>query len=118
VLGSAFLAPVSTYAQQRTAIQPGIRTSLAQVRFVDGPQRSIAPILTGTTGTTGNGRESPVATGEGRYRPRAPGDAFWRLAGAAFEGNCRCDEPGLAGGMIGASVGGVAGAMLGWHLGQ
>src|SRR5688572_20842509 len=35
-------------------------------------------------------------------------------AGAAIEGNrCRCDDPGLKGWLIGAPVGGVAGAILG-----
>src|SRR5262245_5692334 len=36
--------------------------------------------------------------------------------GAKIEGNCACDDPGLKGALIGAPIGGVAGAIFGAWL--
>ena len=35
------------------------------------------------------------------------------VLGAALEPNCRCDDPGLTGFLIGAPIGGVAGSIFG-----
>ena len=40
------------------------------------------------------------------------------LVGAAFDRNCVCDDPGLRGFVIGASIGGVAGGVVGFMLGS
>jgi len=117
VLASAILAPALVSAQQPTGIQPGIRTSLEQVRFVDihhaqsrhSPQSPQSPQAT----VANRAQKTKAAIGLGFLGMLAGG---W--LGATLDGNCHCDDPGLGGGMIGASVGAVVGAILGWHLGQ
>jgi len=38
------------------------------------------------------------------------------FAGATLEPNCRCDDPGVLGAMIGAPIGGALGALIGVRL--
>jgi hypothetical protein len=38
------------------------------------------------------------------------------MTGATLEGDCRCDDPGLQGFVIGAPVGAAAGFALGWGM--
>lgn len=119
VLASAILAPALASAQQPTGIQPGIRTSLEQVRFIDtrraqSRRSSQAPQTPSSQATVANcAQKTKAAIGLGFLGMLAGG---W--LGATLEGNCGCDDPGLAGGMIGAPTGAVVGAILGWHLGQ
>lgn len=38
------------------------------------------------------------------------------ILGAKIEGPCSCDDPGLKGAVIGASIGAVVGAGAGWKV--
>jgi len=91
---------------------PGIRGSIGQVRFteVTDPQSLQSPQ---PAGANRRAQKAKAAVGLGFF-----GMLTGSWLGAAMQGNCRCDDPGLAGAMIGAPLGAVVGAILGWHLGR
>jgi hypothetical protein len=115
VTASAFLAPVSTFAQQPAWIQPGIRNSLARVRFVHDPGAQSRASSQAPPVTAGNhaAQKAKAAVGLGFLGMLAGG-----FLGGALTANCHCDDPGLAGAMVGAPAGAAAGAILGWNLGR
>jgi hypothetical protein len=113
VISCFFVAPAA-FAEPPAGPIPGIRASIAHVTFSStARERSVA--LGGSMGTNTKGPSSA-------QRARAAialgflGMLGGTWIGAKLTGNCRCQDGGLEGAMIGMPVGAVVGGMVGWHL--
>ena len=88
----------------------GIRASAASVRFdVGGDRPFVVAARTARRNTQAQRVGAAVAIG---FLGMLGG--MW--LGAAIEGPCACDDPGLKGAMIGAPIGAVLGAIAGYEL--
>jgi hypothetical protein len=89
---------------------PGIRASMAQARFIESPSPQLSQ-STQVAGASRRPQQAKAAIGLGFF-----GMLTGSWLGAAIEGDCRCQERGFAGAVIGAPVGAAVGAILGCHL--
>jgi hypothetical protein len=106
-LASTLLFTFTAGAEESKTV-PSIRESVAKMRFdVPSDYRKTLPRRTAATTrqTSTAGRVvAGIAGGVGGMFAGA-------YVGAALEPNCRCDDPGLRGIMIGAPVGAILGAI-------
>jgi hypothetical protein len=103
-LAQLFRSPVSTSP---------ISQAIARVRF-DEP-------VSGREGAVSQLPRRPRPRGSSKQRAWAIVGAFGGMVaggyiGAMIEGDCRCDDPGLSGFVIGAPIGMIAGGVLGYKL--
>jgi hypothetical protein len=111
---SAYAGPADDSA---TRAGGGIRKSVEQIRFSrDNRDWSYTPAA-----RRGNSTAQKAGAAFALGSLGLLGGAWlgaW--TGALLEGNCRCDDPGLSGALIGmpigGTVGGALGAMVGWRL--
>lgn len=125
----------AVFAQTGGAAAPGkleesIRREVARQRL--GNVSTVRPRSAGL-GTSSGGTASPAFQLMGPFiRPHgslkqqifATIGATAGLFGGGYLGvkiegdRCHCDDPGLAGGLIGASIGAIAGGVIGFKLGK
>ena len=111
LLVSTLLAAPAVHAEPPAApAGPGIRASMEKVRF-DSAARP--PFVTPQPAVHKSSTAKKVSGGiaMGFLGMLAGG---W--VGQAIDGNCRCDDPGLKGALIGMPIGAVAGAIAGVWL--
>lgn len=90
---------------------PGIRASMARVKFSGDRDRSTASSHAARTHTNSPAQRATAAVAIGFLGMLA---GAW--VGANLQPDCKCDDPGLTGAMIGMPVGAVLGGIVGWRL--
>jgi hypothetical protein len=97
-----------------------IRDAIASIRVDPAPRgenrRRVGPVSSGLAGQRlSRPTKAAIFTAIGVVGGIYAG----AYLGAAIEGDsCRCDDPGLKGGLIGIPIGAVGGGILGWMLGS
>lgn len=123
-LGGSPLAFAETPAPVKfdpnTHVATPIRDAIANVRVDPAPRaenrRQIGPV---SSSLSGQRLSRPTRAAIFTALGVVGGIYAGAYLGAAIEGDsCRCDDPGLKGGLIGIPIGAVGGGILGWMLGR
>jgi hypothetical protein len=98
-------------AAESAKTAPGIRQSIAHVRFEGNPRHgSVTPAYAPRT-NVGTAQKATSAVALGFIG--ALGGAW---LGAKMDSNCACDDPGMRGAVIGMPIGAALGGIIGWRL--
>jgi hypothetical protein len=102
----AFAGPANAYIEQ----VPGFRESIAKVRFGEEHTRSSV--------SHGTGRNSRAQQASAAFALGFVGMLAGGWVGARVQPDCRCQDRGLQGAVIGLPLGALVGGIIGWRLAQ